>query len=243
MNEQQNRVALVTGGVIRLGKEIALALADNGFDIVLNFKTSFSEAKKTKQEIERRGKKCFIIRADVSKEKDVARMFSEIRKRYGRIDVVVNNAAIIIKANLENTTEKIWQTVLDTNLKSVFLIAKESSEIFLKQKSGIIINIASLGGLMAWKEHLAYSVAKAGVIHLTKILAKELAPDICVNAIAPGTIVFPNEEITFRDTIQSIPLKQYGKPHDVTSLVIFLATTSNYITGQIFSIDGGKSIL
>ncbi|MBM4167021.1 MAG: SDR family oxidoreductase [Ignavibacteria bacterium] len=236
-------IALVTGGARRLGKYISLALAENGFDVVVNFKTSRRDALKTKKEIETLGKQCLLVQADVSNSRDVARMFTSIKKTFGRIDVVVNNAGIFEPSNLFSTTEQRWEKTLATNLKSVFLVSKAAAEIFQRQNSGTILNISSVGGIKAWKGFLAYSVAKAGVIQLTKILARELAPYVRVNAIAPGTIAMSEDDNSYFDNANVIPMNRYGVPSDITSLVVYLATTSQYITGQTFAVDGGKSIL
>jgi 3-oxoacyl-[acyl-carrier protein] reductase len=236
-------VALVTGGARRLGKYISLALAENGFDIAVNYRTSRRDALQTKKEIESIGKQCLLLYADVSQNRDVARMFTNIVKNFGRLDVVVNNAGIFESANLFSTTEKMWENTLATNLKSVFLVSKAAAVIFQKQQRGKIINISSVGGIKAWKGFLAYSVAKAGVFQLTRILARELAPYAHVNAIAPGTILMSDDNISSLDDANIIPLNRFGVPSDITSLVVYLATTSQYITGQTLAVDGGKSIL
>ncbi|MBS4029593.1 MAG: SDR family oxidoreductase [Ignavibacteriales bacterium] len=239
-----NKTALVTGGARRLGKYITLALAENGFDIILHYHSSGDEAEKVRKQILKLGRKCFLVRADVGKSAEIKKMFQKMKKHFRQIDVVINNAATIERANLEQTTEQLWDRILSVNLKSVFLISQEAAKWMRKQNNGMILNIASLGGIQAWKEHLAYSVSKAGVIHLTKILAKELAPAISVNAIAPGTIEMSDTDNRTKNIKpSSIPMKRFGKPEEICSLVVFLATKSRYTTGQVFAIDGGKSIL
>ncbi|MBX7150298.1 SDR family oxidoreductase [bacterium] len=239
-------VALVTGSGRRLGRKIAVALAKNGFDIVINYNSADSGAKKAVDEIHSLGRKCICIKADVSKKLQVQKMFRSLYTKFGRLDLLVNNAAIFPKAFvLEKTPEEVWDQVIDINLKGTFLCAQEAAKIMLKQKSGHIINLASLGGYLAWTQHIPYNVSKAGVIMLTKSMAKALAPDIRVNAVAPGTIIIPNEEtgIDHQPSIERIPLKKYGKPSDITDMIIFLAHSSDYITGQVFSIDGGVTVL
>ena len=185
-----------------------------------------------------------LIKTDITKPEEIKKLIRFSYKEFKRIDVLVNNAAIFQKSNLQTTTEKIWDTTFATNLKSIFFTAKEIVPVFRKQGKGHIINIASVGGIEAWKNYLPYSIAKAGVIHLTKILAKEFAPCAQVNAIAPGIISFENEEgENISDKLKKkIPLHHFGTPDDISSLVVFLVTSGKYITGQTFIVDGGKSI-
>jgi NAD(P)-dependent dehydrogenase (short-subunit alcohol dehydrogenase family) len=244
MKRPISKVALVTGGARRLGRQIALALASEGFDIVISYNQSVVAAKRTVREIQGRGVKAKAIRADISRKKDIERLFKIALKSFDRIDLLVNNAATYISSPLPKTTEKIWNTTIDTNLKGTFFCAQAAAAAMVKQRTGKIINIASLGGVQAWKEHIPYSVSKAGVIMLTRILAKSLAPGIQVNAIAPGTILIDGEE---NPAIRHIPqksilLQRYGQPSDITSLLVYLATTADYITGQTFIVDGGRNL-
>ena len=241
----QNKVALVTGAGRRLGRQIALALAQDGFDIVVNYFLSAVGAGETVKEIQSVGRKAIKIKADISKRDEVQKMIATILKIFGRIDVLVNNSAVFIKSPLNKTTDEIWDKTLNTNLKGTFLCSQAVAKRMLKQKSGRIINISSLGGIQAWKEYLPYSVSKAGVVMLTRILAKTLAPYIYVNTIAPGIVVIKGEETTNRNESieEKILLRKYGTPKDITELVCFLASKSEYITGQVFAVDGGVSIV
>ncbi len=237
-------VALVTGSGRRLGRQIALALAKNGYNIVVNYNTSEAQARSTVRRIKTLGVTAIGIKADVSSSSEVRRMVGEAADRFGRIDLLVNSSAVFTESGLLDTTEENWSRTLDINLKGVFLCSQAVALIMLKQKKGRIINIASLGGLQAWKNHLPYSVSKAGVIMLTRIMAKTLAPNIPVNAIAPGTIIIEGEEdpALAHVPVKTIPLGRYGKPDDITSAVLFLAKDANYMTGQILIVDGGRSI-
>ncbi len=237
-------VALVTGAGRRLGRQIALALGRNGFDVIVNYHSSRSGAAKTAMQIRGLGRRSAAIRADVSKQRDVRSMVKKSVGEFGRIDLLVNNSAIFTRASLRTTTERIWDQTLAVNLKGAFLCAQAVAPHMLKQGGGRIVNIASLGGLQAWKEHLSYSVSKSGVIMLTRILARELAPSIQVNAIAPGTIIIQGEESAkiSHVTRKKIPLRRYGSPSDITDMVVYLATRGQYITGQVIPIDGGRSI-
>jgi NAD(P)-dependent dehydrogenase (short-subunit alcohol dehydrogenase family) len=190
------------------------------------------------------GGEAHAIRADVSKKKDALLLVRRTVELFGRVDLLVNNSALFIESPLSRTTEEIWDKTLGVNLKGAFLCSQAASAEMLKRKSGRIINIASLGGIQAWAQHIPYSVSKAGVIMLTRCLAKALAPAIQVNAIAPGTIIIPREEDPNQAhvPVSTIPLKRYGKPSDITDLVLFLARTASYVTGQVFTVDGGRSI-
>jgi len=243
--KQLNKVAIVTGGGKRLGKAIAIELAKNGFDVVISYLQSKSGARDTVNQINLIGKRGLAVRTDVSIKKQVAHLIQTTIKNFGRIDLLVNNSSIFIESSLLKTSEEVWDRTIDVNLKGTFLCCQQVAPIMLKQKFGRIINIASLGGLQAWTQHLPYSVSKAGVIILTKILAKTLAPSICVNAIAPGIIQFNNRDNEQKKYLSKnrIPLKKYLKPNDVTDMVVYLASKGNNITGQIFPIDGGLSIL
>ena len=242
MNEI-HKVAVVTGGGRRLGKVIAIELARNGYDISLSYNSSREGAKSTADAIRRIGKSVIIAKTDVSIRKQVKSLVRKTITRFGRIDLLVNNAAIFQKGSLSTTTEKLWNATIDINLKGLFLCCQEVAPYMLKQKRGKIINIASVGGLEAWTNYLPYSVSKAGVVMLTKILAKSLAPYIHVNAIAPGFIEFDDyrqiRDIRLKDKIL---LKRWGRPSDITDIIVYLADVEDYITGQVFVIDGGKSV-
>ena len=241
----ESQIALLTGSGRRLGRKMAIALAEHGFDVVVNYNQSRSEARQAEKEIKRIGRRCLLVQADVSNARAVKRMVQSAIKKFGKIDLLVNNAAIFPpQHDFEKISEKLWDGVMAINLKAAFLCSQEVSKYMLKRKSGKIVNIASLGAFQAWTKHIPYCVSKAGVVMLTKVMAKSLAPHISVNAIAPGTIIIPNEEAHaehFPD-VEKIPLKKYGKPSDITDLLIFLATASDYITGQIISVDGGVTI-
>jgi NAD(P)-dependent dehydrogenase (short-subunit alcohol dehydrogenase family) len=245
MNKRNsNPVALVTGAGRRLGRQIALALAQNGFDVVVNYSNSRNGALSVVKNIQSLGQRSIAIRADISKRAQVNAMVTKAIAFFGRIDVLVNNAAVFVTGSLESTTDGLWDKSLDINLKGTFLCAQAVSKYMMKQKGGRIINIASIGGIQAWKEHLPYNVSKAGVMMLTRVLAKNLAPHITVNAIAPGTIIMEGEEdasVTHVST-NIVPLGRYGKPDDIISTVLFLVKNASYITGQVIAVDGGRTI-
>ncbi len=238
------RVAIVTGAGKRMGRAIALALAKNGFHVVVNYMSSSSGAREVVKSIEQIGGRAIAVKADISKKREVESMVRKTITTFGRIDLLVNNAGVFIHSPLMKTTEVIWNHTMDINLKGMFLCSQEVASHMLKQQSGSIINIASIGGIQAFAKHVPYSVSKAGAIMLTKCLAKELAPHIMVNAIAPGTILFDDDTWATKESLKqaNILLNKYGNPSDITNLVMFLASTSKYITGQIITVDGGVTV-
>jgi len=242
----KNKVVLVTGSGRRLGRQILLAFHRyGGYDMVLNYHSSDSEAEKTAEMIRSEGGRVITVKADVSKREDVISMMQIIEKEFGRLDILVNNAAIFTRYKWDMITDDAWHKIIDTNLKSVFLCSQEGAQCILRTaKNGKIINIASLGGLQAWKEHIHYSASKAGVLSLTRSFARTLAPDITVNAVAPGTIIIDGEENPEIQHIDKnkIPLNRYGEPNDISEVVLFLSTKASYITGVTIPVDGGRSI-
>lgn len=240
----RGKTVLVTGAGIRIGREIALALGRAGAQVVVNYHRSRTEALRTAHEIESQGGEAVALRADVSKPKQVETMFGKIERRFGRLDVLVNNAGVFFPARWDALRERDWDRVLGVNLKGAFFPAQAAGRLMQRQKSGRIINISSLGGLEAWPGYMHYCSSKAAVIHLTKCLAKALAPHVQVNSVAPGWIEFPGEaprpdsESILRDT----PLRRSGRPEEIAETVLFLATCPQFITGQIIAVDGGKSI-
>ncbi len=242
--ELENQVALVTGAGRRIGRVIALTLARAGANVVVNYNQSRREAQGTVREIERLGVESMAVRADVAKPSEVKAMFRAVQKRFKRLDILVNNAGIFFPVRWEDLREKDWDRILGINLKGPFFCAQAAARIMRRHARGRIINISSLGGIQAWPKYMHYCASKAGVIMLTRCLAKALAPDICVNSVAPGTILFPGEKRgpEMEKIIRSTPLKKAGRPEDIAEMVLYLATCGAYITGQVFVVDGGKSI-
>lgn len=238
------RVALVTGAGRRIGRVIALALGRAGADVVVNYHQSRREAQITVREIQKLGVEALAVRADVSKPAQVAAMFRAVEKRFHRLDLLVNNAGIFFPGKWDKLTEKDWDRILAVNLKGPFFCAQAAARIMQKQKHGRIINISSLGGLEAWPSYTHYCASKAGLIMMTRCLAKSLAPHILVNSVAPGTILFPGEQKSpwSEKVLQTTPLRKAGRPEDISEMVLYLATRGDFITGQVFPVDGGKSI-
>jgi len=240
----QGQVALVTGGGKRIGRVIALTLGRAGADVVVNYHQSREGAQATVREIAALGVRAVALRADVARPSQVAAMFRTVEKCFGRLDLLVNNAGVFFPRKWDELEEKDWDDVLGANLKGPFFCAQAAARMMLRQGRGSIINISSLGGLQAWPSYIHYGASKAALISLTRSLAKALAPTIRVNSVAPGTILFPHEQrdATIRKIIRTTPLRKPGAAEDIAQMVLFLAIHGEFITGQVFSVDGGKSI-
>ena len=238
----RGKVALVTGAAKRIGRSVALRLAAEGADVIVNYRSSKTEADDVVAQITAMGRRSIGVQGNVAKRSDVLALFATVEKEFGRLDILVNNAGIFFSAQFEQMTEQQWDTILDTNLKSQVLCSQAAAPMLRRSGQGRIINFASLGGLLAWPAYTPYCVSKAGVIMLTRCLARALAPEITVNAIAPGTISFSGDapEIA-EDFIRRAPLRRTGGPEDIEEAVIFLAQ-SPFMTGQVIVVDGGRTL-
>ena len=240
----QDQVAVVTGAGKRIGQVIALTLARAGADLVVHYNESKEGAQASVREIERMGSQAVAVRADLSRPRQVAALFRAVEKRFGRLDLLVNNAGIFFPAKWDQLCEDDWDKVLGINLKGAFFCAQAAARVMRRQGHGRIVIISSLGGLQAWPDYIHYCASKAGAISLTRSLAKALAPHIRVNSVAPGTILFPGSkrDAKMEKIIRGTPLRKAGRPEDIAEMVLFLATQSDFITGQVFAVDGGESI-
>lgn len=237
----QGHVALVTGSAKRLGRAVALRLAEEGADVVIHHRSSSVEAAGVVAEIEKLGRRAAAIAADLGSVSEIKRLLDETAKTFGRLDILVNSAANFLPSSIVSTTEQVWDSSLDTNLKAPFFCAQAAAPL-LRRSRGVIINLADVAGILGWPGYIAHSVSKAGVIMLTRVLAKELAPEVRVNAIAPGTITMPGDPPEWEeDFIKRAPLKRSGKPSDIADTVLFLVR-SEFITGQVLVVDGGRSL-
>ena len=234
------KIAMVTGAGKRLGRRLALAFADRGYNVVLHYNSSESGAKAVAKLIEEKGRECLLVRADLSKISEIDRAAKEIASEIDSLDVLVHNAAIFPTRKFEEVDAELWDATMNTNLRSIFFLTQALVPLLEKAAAPSIINLASLGGYEPWVNHIPYCVSKAGVVMLTKALAKKLAPAIRVNAIAPGIIVLPDEEVREHLPAQRIPLGRYGTAQDLISAVFFLAETAEYMTGNVLALDGGQ---
>lgn len=235
----EKKVALVTGAGKRIGRSVAMRLAEEGADVIVNYRNSKSEAAEVVAQIEAKGGRALAFQADVAKRADVKNMFATVQKEFGRLDILVNNAATFSSVKFEDLTDEQWDNMLDSNLKSQFLCSQEAAPLLRRSDRGRIVNFTSLG---AWPSYTHYCVSKAGVIMLTRCLAKALAPAITVNAIAPGTISFEGDAPELAENfIRLAPLRRTGTAKDIDDAVLFLIQ-SDFITGQVLVVDGGRSV-
>jgi NAD(P)-dependent dehydrogenase (short-subunit alcohol dehydrogenase family) len=238
----QGQVALVTGAARRIGREVALRLAGEGARVAVHYRNSRAEADAVVAQIAATGGEAFCAGADLTGTAEIKALFDAVEKRFGRLDILVNGAAAFFPTPLAEATEEQWDQLLDSNLKSQFFCAQRAAPLLRSSGRGRIINFASLGGLVAWPRYAAYCASKAGVIMLTRCLARALAPQVTVNAIAPGTISFPDDtpEIA-ANYIRQAPLARTGTPEDITAAVLYLVQAP-FVTGQVLVVDGGRSI-
>jgi NAD(P)-dependent dehydrogenase (short-subunit alcohol dehydrogenase family) len=237
----QGRVALVTGAAKRLGRAVAVHIAQEGADVVIHYRSSSAEARSAVDEIEKLGRRGMAIAADLGSVGDVRRLFDETAKQFGRLDILVNSAANFLPGSIVSTTEEIWDASLDTNLKAPFFCAQAAAPL-LKRSRGVIINFADVGGILGWTGYIPHCISKAGVVMLTKVLAKALAPEVRVNAIAPGTISMEGDPPEWEaDFIKRAPLGRSGRPADIAEAVSFLIH-AKFVTGQVLAVDGGRTL-
>ena len=241
---EDKKVALVTGGSRGIGKACAIELAKAGCDVIINYAGNDEAANKTVEELKALGSKAKAMKFDVSNQELVENAIKEIMDEYKRIDILVNNAGITRDGLFMRMNAQNWLDVINTNLNSAYYVSNPVAKIMIKQRSGAIVNMASISGIYGNAGQANYSTAKAGLIGMTKALAKELASrNIRVNAVAPGFIQtdmtkdLPQEQI-----VERIPLKRLGEPEDIAKTVKFLALDTAYITGQVIGVDGGLVI-
>jgi len=237
----EGQVALVTGAAKRIGRSIALRMASDGADVLVNYATSKAEAEVVVNEIAALGRRGIAVKADVSKRAEVVQLFAAAVSEFGRIDILVNNAGMFFPVKFEDLTDEQWDRIMNANLKSQFLCAQAAAPIMKRQGRGRIINLSSLGGILPWPGYTHYCVSKAGAIMLTKCLARALGPEILVNSVAPGTIQFP-DELPDEEYIRRVPLHRTGTGDDIAEAVAYFAST-DFVTGQVLAVDGGRSLV
>jgi 3-oxoacyl-[acyl-carrier protein] reductase len=245
----QGKVALITGASRGIGHTISKLFAKEGAKLIINYSRSEKEARGLSEELMKSGQEVLLVRADVSRSDEVKGMISQAIKRFARIDVLVNNAGVLIPEPFLESTEETWDKTMAVNLKGAYLCSKEVAPIMLKQGKGKIINISSICGLAERTvlRNTAYVVSKAGIIGLTRSMAVNLGPTINVNAICPGTIdtdmivVLGPERV--KAGIEDAILKRIGKPQDIAYATLFLASDeSSFITGEILTVSGGRAM-
>ncbi|MEM0951414.1 MAG: 3-oxoacyl-[acyl-carrier-protein] reductase [Cyanobacteria bacterium P01_H01_bin.74] len=239
---QTSPVAIVTGGSRGIGKAIVSALCENGFHVVFSYNANHSAASELVESVQKAGQgSAEAVKANAASAEEALRLVEETHKKHGRVDVLVNNAGITKDGLVIRMKDDDWQNVLDTNLTGMFYTSRAAAKIMMKQRTGRIINISSVVGVYGNAGQVNYSASKAGIIGLTKSLAKELGSrNITVNCIAPGFIETDmTGEVNTEAMLKQIPLSRLGRPEDIAKAVAFLVTSGEYITGQVLHIDGG----
>ena len=228
---------LITGAAKRIGRAIALDLSRHGFDVAIHYHRSREEAEQVAQECG----SAPVFQADLAQVPEIRRLFQDVREQFGPVDALVNNAARFTRFDPLHLTEEDWDFIHDVNLKAIFFCCQEGARQMREQGAGRIVNISSLGGLRPWGQYAHYCASKAGVIMLTKALAKAFAPEITVNSVAPGVIRFGELEAGVQSMIDATPMRRPGTAEEVAEAVRYFLTASSFVTGQILAVDGGLS--
>lgn len=239
--ELTSRVALVTGAGHRLGRATAVALAGRGMRVAVHYHHSAAPAEETARLIAALGRESALFPADLSDATAAHDLPGRVAAHFGGLDVLVNSAGIMIQASVAETTPALWDQVLNLNLRASFFAAQGAIP-YLRTTRGKIINLADVGGLEPWKRYAAHSISKAGVVMLTRTLALALAPDITVNAVAPGAVLPPDawDDAAREHLARTTPLQRLGSPSDVTAAILYLLEGGDYVTGETLVVDGGR---
>jgi NAD(P)-dependent dehydrogenase (short-subunit alcohol dehydrogenase family) len=226
---------LVTGAAKRIGRVIAIELSRRGFEVAIHYGTSLKEA----QSVARECGNAPIFQADLARVQEIRRLFHEIKERFGPLNCLVNNAARFTRIDPLDITEVDWDFIHEVNLKATFFCSQEGARQMRSQGAGRIVNISSLGGIRPWADHVHYCASKAGVIMLTRALAKAWAPEITVNSVAPGVISVNEVDARIQAMIDATPMRREGTPEEIADAVYFFLTAPTFITGQTLAVDGG----
>jgi len=237
MSSLEGRVVLVTGAAKRIGRGIALRLARAGARVAIHYHGSEQEARATAAECGNAP----IFRANLERVVEIEHLFADVHAHFGRLDALVNNAARFTRIPALDLNEADWDFVHSVNLKATFFCCQQAARRMIAGDGGRIVNLSSLGGLRPWSQHAHYCASKAGVIMLTRALAKAFAPKVTVNSVAPGVIPFGEPDDRVQRLISKTPAQRGGTPDEIADAVVFFLTTSNFITGQVLAVDGGIS--
>jgi 3-oxoacyl-[acyl-carrier protein] reductase/pteridine reductase len=236
------KTALVTGGARRIGRGIALALAEAGADVAITFRNSCEEADRTVRDVENLGRSGLAVECDVRSEQSVRAAVAAVVNRFGRLDLLVNNAAVFESVPLDNLTLDQWNAAFETNVRGPFLVVREALA-HLRAAEGRIVNIGSLGGIHAWAGHAHYCASKAALHSLTQAMAKAFAPEVSVNCVAPGWIELDGDPAgKAAHFAGKTPMQRNGRVEDIVQAVLFFAAGPRFVTGQILVVDGGLGL-
>jgi NAD(P)-dependent dehydrogenase (short-subunit alcohol dehydrogenase family) len=241
MNKLQGKVALVTGAAKRIGRAIALALAEEGATVAITYRDSAEQAAQTVGELEALGVRALAVHANLRVPESIREAVAQVAADLGSIDILVNSAGRFETAAIEDISVEQWDAMFETNTRGPFL-ASQAALTYLKASRGRIINIGSLGGVHPWPTHAHYCTSKAALHMLTQTMSKALAPEISVNCVAPGMIVNDEVSAEYENFARKTPMRRNGTPQEVAAAVIFFATGPHFITGQILGVDGGLGL-
>lgn len=251
MSEDQRPVALVTGSATGVGRACVLQFAKRGFDVVVNYSRSEAEAKQTVELAEKIGAQVLLVRCDVGNEDEIRAMVEQVRQTFGRLDVVVNNAAttsFVEHADLDGLTEEMWDRMLAVNLKGPFFIVRAAVDLLRANGGGAVVNVSSVAGKTGSGSSIGYCASKGGLNTMTKSLARVLGPEIRVNAVCPGPIESRwiregNPDWSIEEMVANYPLPKPSQPDDIADAVVFLAIGTSMATGQLLDVDGGQTLM
>jgi pteridine reductase len=239
----RDRVALVTGAGRRLGRAFARGLAGRGMRLAIHHNASSSGAEELRREVEAAGGRAACFAADLTDAKAASGLAARVVGEFGQLDVLVNSAAVMRRLSFEETTPEEWDAIFAINLRAAFFVTQGAASA-LRTARGKVVNIADLSGIQPWPGFVAHSVSKAGIVMLTKVLARSLAPEVTVNAIAPGAVLVPEEyDEQERDRLaRSTPLRRLGSPDDAVAALLYLLEGGDFVTGEVLAVDGGRHI-
>jgi 3-oxoacyl-[acyl-carrier protein] reductase len=250
MSPSERRVVLITGGGTGVGRACALRFADLGYDVVINYSRSETDAMQTMGDVQSRGASALAIRCDVSDDDGVRGMIRQLAERFGRLDVLVNNAAttnFVEHRDLDGLSEAMWDRMLAVNLKGPFFVTRAAAELLRRSERGSVVNIASVAGIVGTGSSIAYCASKGGLITMTKSLARVLAPNVTVNAVCPGPIDSrwiregnPNWDLD--KMVADYPIPRAAHPDDIADAVVYFADANSLATGQVLTVDGGQTL-
>ncbi len=248
MSDSSGKVALITGGGTGVGRAASLQFARRGFDVAINYSRSRDDAEQTASEVQELGQRAIVVQCDVSSDEQAVSMIEAVRREFGRLDVLVNNAGttyFIEHTDLDAMSEDKWDRILAVNLKGAFFVSRAAIHLMRENGGGAIVNVASVAGVAGSGSSIAYAASKGGMITMTKSLAKAFAPDIRVNAVCPGVIIsrwLGDHQDMVDKAISITPLQRASTTDDIADVITFLACDASMMTGQALVVDGGRTM-
>jgi len=240
----RGRCALVTGGAVRVGRALSLGLAAEGVHVAVHYNGSAREAEEVVERIRSSGGEAVAIAGDLSDQDGVRTVAEAVTEAWGELDILVNNASVFPDARFEETDAGVWDLAMAVNLRAPFFLTQRLASALAAGDGGVVVNIVDLAGIQAWRTHVAHGISKAGLVHFTRVAARALAPRVRVNAIAPGTVLPPDDtpEEEIARLARRAPLGRIGEPDDVLGALLYLLR-ADFVTGEILGVDGGRALV